>query len=456
MESIIGGTVGHGVYKSVDYGATWVPANAGIESMSVRALATDPLAGELVYGTTDDGLIRSTNAGQSWSPLTWPELNSDDTPLVIAVDPARPRIVYAASRYTVARSVDAGTSWELLRQHGAPEWWPLAIVADPARSGRILLATQYFGVQRFDVQPDLALEASGPTHVGIGESAHLTFTILNLGPYYATTPRVALQLPAAASNIAVSSKDGNCSVAGAVATCTYDTLRAGFSRDISLQFTPAEGETRVSASVAGDQSDVDTSNNTASVQFQSMALSDLAASITAPATATTGQSFSYAANVTNAGPNTAGDVKVTMQLANGLVVGTVTSSRGTCSTTSATISCMLDALATGDSVTIAITASASSAATYATTISASTQALDEVSGNNSASASTQVSVSTPPPAPSGGSSGGSSGKASSGGGGGSSSLALLLALSLLHLTSRCWSSRDASSGHGADRTRSGV
>lgn len=427
MESSIGGTNGLGVYKSVDYGANWVPVNTGIENVSVRAIAADPIAGEFVYGTTDDGLIRSTDAGESWSSLTWPELNSDDTPLVVAVDAVRPETIYVASRYTVARSIDAGTSWQLLRQVAVPEWWPLAIVSDPVRSGSVLLATTSFGVQRFDVLPDLALEASGPTRVGVGVTAQLTFTALNFGPYHATTPRVTLQLPVGASNIQASSPNGDCNVAGLLATCTFDVLRAGFSHVVTLLFTPAnDGEASVSATIAGDQSDVDTSNNATSIEFQTMELADLTASITAPASATAGQSFSYSAIIANTGPNGARDVEVTMQLANGLTLGTITSSRGTCSSGTAAINCVLGLLPAGESATIEIAVSAPNTGDYAATVSASTVTFDEVSDNNTASASITVTTTSTQPSPNPGGSGG----------GGSSSLALLLALGLLSAAHR--------------------
>jgi photosystem II stability/assembly factor-like uncharacterized protein len=428
MESILGGTIGHGVYKTVDFGVNWIAANTGIETVSVRSLAADPITGELVYGTTDDGLIRSTNGGQSWSSLTWPELNSDDVPLVVTVDPVRPRTVYVASRYTVARSIDEGTSWEILRQRGAPEWWPLSIIADPVRSGRILLATTSFGVQRFDVQPDLSLQTNGPSQVAIGGNALLKFTAVNLGPHHATTPRVVMQLPATALNIAVSSPTATCSVAGVVATCTYDVLRAGFAHTITLNFTPGESEQSVSAVIASDQSDSDGSNNSASIEFQATEIADLATSITAPTTAASAQSFSYSVSVTNVGPSLARDVEVTVQLASGLTLGTITSSRGTCSNSTAGIKCVLDTLPAGQSATIAIAASAATAGEFATTVSVSAQSLDEVAANNSASASTVVSAAPTPTPPAGGSGGG--------GGGGSSSLGLLLALSLLRLAFR--------------------
>ncbi len=63
----LAGTAGKGIYKSDDDGATWQPANKGIESRFVyRILAT----GSTLYAATvGAGVARSEDGGDTWEAL---------------------------------------------------------------------------------------------------------------------------------------------------------------------------------------------------------------------------------------------------------------------------------------------------------------------------------------------------------------------------------------------------
>ena len=72
------GTVGYGVYRSTDYGATWVQLNNGIPdgtSRFVHSFAFDATGG--VYAGTSDGLFYSTDNCNSWTKISLP--NSECT-----------------------------------------------------------------------------------------------------------------------------------------------------------------------------------------------------------------------------------------------------------------------------------------------------------------------------------------------------------------------------------------
>ncbi|HSN03722.1 MAG TPA: hypothetical protein VLS44_01980, partial [Nitrospira sp.] len=59
-----------GVWKSSDSGQTWQAINSGLTSLNIRSLAMNPRnPQELYVGTNGSGLYRSTNDGESWTPL---------------------------------------------------------------------------------------------------------------------------------------------------------------------------------------------------------------------------------------------------------------------------------------------------------------------------------------------------------------------------------------------------
>lgn len=63
------GTVGAGVLKSVDRGASWAAVNTGLAHPVVRALVIDPDESRTIYaGTWEGGVYRSRDGGASWSP----------------------------------------------------------------------------------------------------------------------------------------------------------------------------------------------------------------------------------------------------------------------------------------------------------------------------------------------------------------------------------------------------
>ena len=67
------GTVGEGVWRSNDGGATWSRSSKGMfVECDVRALAVDPGRAGVVYAGTDEGVCRSDNHGDEWTRLDGP------------------------------------------------------------------------------------------------------------------------------------------------------------------------------------------------------------------------------------------------------------------------------------------------------------------------------------------------------------------------------------------------
>jgi uncharacterized repeat protein (TIGR01451 family) len=418
-----GPTTGFGVYKSSDAGLNWVPVNTGIASSLIFALAVDPTNAMIVYTVTDSALLRSTDGGVTWKPLTWDPVASGGYPSVVAIDPKHPGILIASSSTSVARSVDGGTSWQYLRAAGTlPYWSPYALMSDPNRPENILVATSTSGVQQFTIAPDLSLTVAAPSGpVAVGAVATSVYAVSNLGSFDATGVRVSLQLPSTAQSISAVASGGTCTVAAKIATCIFGIVRAGASNAITLSASsPAAGPFQLAASVVADQPDPKLSNNSLTTTESIAFLADLSVTATGSATAKVGDAVSYTVLVANAGPNVATAAQLKYQLAPGLTPGTVTSAGATCaSAASGLITCNVGDLAAAKSVSVTINATAAATGTQASTAAVTSTAKDLITTNNSATSTTSVTA-LPPPVVS-----------ASKGGGGSFSINHLLMLALL-------------------------
>jgi photosystem II stability/assembly factor-like uncharacterized protein len=124
------GATGGGLWKTTDKGETWTPVTDGhIKSSSVGAVAVSESNPDLVYigmgescirGNimSGDGIYRSTDAGK-----TWTHAGFEDSPVIskIRIHPTNPNIVYVAAfgklsapseKRGVFKSTDGGKTWK--------------------------------------------------------------------------------------------------------------------------------------------------------------------------------------------------------------------------------------------------------------------------------------------------------------------------------------------------------
>ncbi len=117
-------TVSGDVYRSADSGSTWqlALANGGLKSTSIDAQNPD-----LVYAGGENGLWRSTDAGETWDEVGLPEMRGPfvgnflptesgwEGVFQVLADPTVPSRVYVAAfgeGKGLYRSDDAGATWE--------------------------------------------------------------------------------------------------------------------------------------------------------------------------------------------------------------------------------------------------------------------------------------------------------------------------------------------------------
>jgi photosystem II stability/assembly factor-like uncharacterized protein len=122
-----------GVYKTLDSGEDWFPANDGIGSVTVSLLAIDPVTPSTIYAvdsriTSPSGtLFKSTNGGSSWSRIDAGLSRPEETGFAVqalAIDPTLPSRIYAGKLSNFSclrclpgpgglfRSTDGGRNWD--------------------------------------------------------------------------------------------------------------------------------------------------------------------------------------------------------------------------------------------------------------------------------------------------------------------------------------------------------
>jgi photosystem II stability/assembly factor-like uncharacterized protein len=99
-----------GVYKSVDGGASWRDASAGLSTSTAGALAIGVSDPATLLSSNYDGVFKTSDAGATWANVL-PGLGR-----AVAVDPADPQILYASRHYSAGqdpflRSADGGATW---------------------------------------------------------------------------------------------------------------------------------------------------------------------------------------------------------------------------------------------------------------------------------------------------------------------------------------------------------
>jgi photosystem II stability/assembly factor-like uncharacterized protein len=133
------------LFRSTDGGRSWQPADRGLPSTYLSALAFDPTSPATVYAAMGPrGVFEGSNSGARWHTLGVPAAYREVT--AIAVDPRHPQTVYAGTDTGVIKSLDGGDNWRLVNAamggHGRDRWYGQisGLVVD-ARDSRTVYAT---------------------------------------------------------------------------------------------------------------------------------------------------------------------------------------------------------------------------------------------------------------------------------------------------------------------------
>ena len=139
------------LYRSTNLGARWQYAGWGLKGV-VEDVATHPKTAGVVFAATSQGLFRSADSGGHWSPAGLRGLEVSR----VVFDRVQPRHLYAITVRegslnniigTVFVSDDGGASWKEGREK-PPVYNGFELVADPAHAGTAWLSavTSFFSV----------------------------------------------------------------------------------------------------------------------------------------------------------------------------------------------------------------------------------------------------------------------------------------------------------------------
>ena len=244
------------------------------------------------------------------------------------------------------------------------------------------------------VDADLAItKADSPDPVTVGQTLTYTLTASNNGPANATGVTVTDTLPSGVTFVSASPSQGTCSGTTTV-TCSLGDLNNGSLRDRDHSGHPHRGgDLSNTASVQGNQPDLNTSNNSDTETTTVNAAIDLALTMTdSPDPVRVQQTLTYTLTVTNNGPSGATGVLVTDTLPSGVNFGSATPSQGTCNGTG-TVMCALGSMSNGAQATISISVTPTAAGTITNSAVVQGNEPDSNGANNTASETTTVTLS---------------------------------------------------------------
>jgi len=156
--TVYAGTVGGGVWKSTNSGATWKPISDLAPSLAIGSLAIDPSNHLIVYagtGAANDGgrqfgagVLKSLDGGASWSVVG----NADGsfygrTIHQVVIVPQNPSVLYATTEIGIFKSVNGGASWSSIYAFLPPNVYDSVgigeVVVDPVNPATVMAAVYY-------------------------------------------------------------------------------------------------------------------------------------------------------------------------------------------------------------------------------------------------------------------------------------------------------------------------
>ena len=248
---------------------------------------------------------------------------------------------------------------------------------------------------------DLAVTGTSdsPTDITLGQG-NVTYTIntYNYTSSKATNPVLTVNLPASSSYVShTASNSGSCTPSGGVLTCTWSQQNGFTSHTVTVTVTPGAGGTNtLTASIAGDQPDSNSANNSGSESTTVNASINLAVTSISdnPADITLGQgNVTYTINTYNYSSSKATNpvLSVAFPASSTYVTHTVTGG-GVCTPSATTMSCTWaqQNASTGYTVTVTVTPGAGGTNNLTATISGDQG--DPTPSNNSATEGTTVNA----------------------------------------------------------------
>lgn len=232
-----------------------------------------------------------------------------------------------------------------------------------------------------------------PDPARAGRSLTYTFSVRNQGPDPASGVIVTCRVPTGTEFVSVDSSQGIGFRVEDAVTINLGDLAVGAGATATLIVSPtAPGNVSLAAQVAANEPDPVPANNAVTAQTEvGPPQADLAIALDdTPDPVRAGQSLTYAFSVTNNGPDTVADGRLSLSLPPGVAFVSAQSSQGTSSQAGDTVTFALGSLASGSSMTGTVVVTPPARGTLTATARVTSGATDLVASNDAASVSTTV------------------------------------------------------------------
>ncbi|MDX6406126.1 MAG: hypothetical protein QOH70_3581 [Blastocatellia bacterium] len=126
-----------GFFKSIDGGLTW-RESPELRNEALHSLAQSDRDPNILITGTFNGIFRSTDSGETWTPLS-----TASTPGLVhveslAIDPHDANIIYAGTWYLPYKTTDGGRTWKIIKNGIIDDSDIFAINLDPRDSSHII------------------------------------------------------------------------------------------------------------------------------------------------------------------------------------------------------------------------------------------------------------------------------------------------------------------------------
>ena len=247
------------------------------------------------------------------------------------------------------------------------------------------------------VGADLAVTKSdSPDPVLAGDDLKYTMTVANSGPSTSTGVLLTDILPVGVTFVSSTPGPPTCAASSGTVTCNLGALAMNASTTVTIQVAvngSTTGTITNTVSVAGNEVDPDTSNNTTTASTLVNPSADLSvAKGDSPDPVLASADLTYTLMVTNNGPGTSTNVTLTDTLPAGTSFRS--STPAFCIDSAGTVTCSLGTLLSGETTTVAVevVVGPSTRGTLTNTATVSSDETDPDATDNSATATTTVSA----------------------------------------------------------------
>jgi photosystem II stability/assembly factor-like uncharacterized protein len=124
-----------GFYKSTDGGLTW-RQSPELRNEALHSLTQSEQNPDILITGTFNGIFRSLDAGESWSPM--PSTNTPVHVESLAIDPRNTDVIYAGTWYLPYKTTDGGKTWRVIKNGIIDDSDIFAIDIDPGNPNHII------------------------------------------------------------------------------------------------------------------------------------------------------------------------------------------------------------------------------------------------------------------------------------------------------------------------------